>query len=228
MKKIKLTQGQFALVDDENFELVNKYNWVIKVASKTLLYAQANVEGKLIKMHKLILKTNKIIDHINNNGLDNRKSNLRIVSTKENAINSRKRKTNTSGKTGVYWDKVRNKWSATITVNYKTIHLGRFSSFEEAKKVRQENELKYFGKLKKESEVFDIKLQGKTKNHFYRKQYNSSNKYKGVNLVNGKYRVRILINGKRTYIGHFNSELDAAKCYIKKFKELYGVNPYEL
>ena len=83
------------------------------------------------------------IDHINHNKIDNRLFNLREVSHLENDRNHPKQRNNTSGVTGVCWDKHANKWIAQIQVNGKMNHLGLFSNFNEAVKVRKEAELKY-------------------------------------------------------------------------------------
>lgn len=78
---------------------------------------------------------------------DNRKSNLRIATRQENNRNHKVCIMNTSGVTGVTWDKNRNKWIAQIHINNKNIHLGRFISFEDAVKARKKAEEKYFGEF---------------------------------------------------------------------------------
>ena len=85
------------------------------------------------------------IDHKNHDKMNNRKSNLRRANNSENAMNSELSSANTSGVTGVYHDKKRNKWIASIMFNYKNIHLGRFDKFEDAVKARKDAEEKYFG-----------------------------------------------------------------------------------
>lgn len=97
--------------------------------------------GQLIAVHRLafLYMTGKIpaeVDHINGNRTDNRWENLRSVTRKENTKNKRMLNSNTSGITGVYWDKNRNKWSAKLKHNGQTINLGRFSTKEEAAYVR--------------------------------------------------------------------------------------------
>lgn len=101
-----------------------------------------------IKMHRLIMNdfSNKVIDHINHNTLDNRKQNLRIVTRVQNQMNMSKRKDNTSGFTGVHFNKRSDKWMATIQVNYKSINLGTFKNKEDAIEARKKAEEKYFGK----------------------------------------------------------------------------------
>lgn len=87
------------------------------------------------------------LDRIDVNG-DYCKENCRWVNLSVQAYNQRMKCTNTSGKTGVTWDKNRNKWSVAISCEGKRVHVGRFTSFEEAVKAREQAELKYFGRLK--------------------------------------------------------------------------------
>ena len=84
------------------------------------------------------------LDHINRNRSDNRISNLREVTNKQNHQNKSKPSNNTSGHPGVVWHKQHSKWRAKIT-HYKDIHLGYFASLEEAVAARKAGELKYWG-----------------------------------------------------------------------------------
>ncbi len=102
------------------------------------------MEHHLVWMfHKKEISNNMQIDHINHIRDDNRIENLRIVSHIQNGQNQKKRITNTSGTTGVYWDKTRQQWKASIKVNYKMINLGRFKNKNDAIKIRLEAEEKY-------------------------------------------------------------------------------------
>jgi hypothetical protein len=84
-----------------------------------------------------------IIDHRDGDGTNNRIFNLRIVTHTENLKNCHMWKHNTSGSTGVTWDKLRNKWMAKIKVNQKTVNLGRFQKYSDAVKARKEAEKKH-------------------------------------------------------------------------------------
>jgi hypothetical protein len=142
MKEIKLTQGKFAIVDDEDFEELNKYKWYLKKGKKGTFYAQRTKwypngqYKKAIMMHREIMKkelTNKkpFTDHINHDGLDNRKNNLRPCTNSQNMANCRQHKDSNSPK-GIYWDKERQKWAVQICCNYKKHAIGRFNNLEEA------------------------------------------------------------------------------------------------
>lgn len=76
------------------------------------------------------------IDHINGLKKDNRPSNLRDVPHKENCKNQKLRVNNKSGHIGIAFDKARNKFEVTVSVDFKTKHLGRFETFEEALSIR--------------------------------------------------------------------------------------------
>ncbi len=83
------------------------------------------------------------IDHINGNKLDNRKENLRVVTARENRLNAGRKKSNTSGRTGVGFEKRRGHWVAQIVVHRKHIYLGSFKSFAEAVAAREAAERHY-------------------------------------------------------------------------------------
>lgn len=141
MKKIELTNGMYALVDDEDYEWLNRWSWYVCTAPRTF-YAQRTtaVGGKhaVPRMHREILQPtdSKIwVDHINGNGLDNRRSNLRKCTQSQNLANSSKYSNNTSGFKGVFTNKRcvgQNKWRAQIRHENKAIHIGSFHNVREA------------------------------------------------------------------------------------------------
>jgi len=111
--------------------------------------AEARVAGKLVRMHRIIAGANhkdEIVDHINGNTLDNRRSNLRICSNAENGRNRGKNSNNSSGFKGVFLK--RDKWAAQIKHNGKSIHLGTFKTPEEAHLAYQRAANKLHGRFK--------------------------------------------------------------------------------
>jgi hypothetical protein len=153
MKKIKLTKGKFALVDDEDFEYLNQWRWNVSTSgyARRLQYIKSSGYGNkdyttvIVTMHRLINQTpdELFTDHINQNKLDNRKSNLRTVTKSQNGINRGKNKNNKSGYKGIYWDTWSEKWRAEIMTNSERIRLGRFVNIKDAVSVRKQAELKY-------------------------------------------------------------------------------------
>lgn len=131
---IKLTQGQFAIVDEQDFCNIVKYKWWVfksKSPNSHRCYAQGWVDGKQIFMHNLIMGT-KEIDHRNHNGLDNRRNNLRKVTRSQNAFNQEK--INGTGIfVGITWYPPYQKWRAKAA--NRTI--GYFDDEIQALKARQ-------------------------------------------------------------------------------------------
>lgn len=132
---------RFAIISKESFDVVSKYKWHIRPDG----YVEAKNKNKEnILLHRLVTNFQyPIVDHINRNKLDNRLNNLRCVTASQNQVNKSIQKNNTSGITGVSWDKSRNKWHVMITVNHNHINLGRFDSLEEAREVRRKAEKIY-------------------------------------------------------------------------------------
>jgi hypothetical protein len=140
MKEILLSQDQVTLVDDEDFERVNQFQWCARWSvSGRCYYACRTEDRKFITLSRFILdySENKEVDHKNHNTLDNQKHNLRVCTRSENMQNSRSCVNSTSRYKGVFWDKARNKWCAQICIRdifdqkYRK-HLGRFEIEEEA------------------------------------------------------------------------------------------------
>ena len=131
MKKIPLTQGQYALVDDEDYELISNCTWYLQ-KRPNLYYATASRKKKRIAMHRLIMNAQKgqSIDHKNSNGLDNRRLNLRFTTAMQNQQNSRAHKNTSSQFKGV--NVFRDKWMAKIRIKKVRYYLGLFNKEREA------------------------------------------------------------------------------------------------
>jgi hypothetical protein len=154
VKEIRLTQGKVALVDNDDYEKLNKYKWYAHRGSTGGFYAirwgkkGGTYEGKKIKMHREIMCfPSMCIDHINNDGLDNQKHNLRICDSSKNNYNKKLQKNNTSGLIGVTWHKRHKKWYAFIAKNRKRFFLGSFGTKKEASDKRDKKAIKLFGEF---------------------------------------------------------------------------------
>jgi hypothetical protein len=143
MKEIILSKGMVALVDDEDFDELNKFKWFAEKSDNTY-YAGRNDytrKNKHVKMHREITSAplGKVVDHINHNGLDNRKENLRICSHAENCRNTNSK--------GYYFNKQKRRWHALLRLNGKHIHLGFFKTELEASLARIAGEKRHFGEF---------------------------------------------------------------------------------
>jgi hypothetical protein len=138
MKEIKLTNGMVALVDDADYEWLSRWKWSPLKCWGGQIYALKSVSDEERRMHRLIVSAPKgaLVDHINGNTLDNRRSNLRLCTRAENAYNSKAQRGNRVGYKGVCIDgRKRNlskRYIAQIKVGNKTKLIGRFATAEEA------------------------------------------------------------------------------------------------
>ena len=136
MKEIKLTQGKIAIVDDEDYEHLSGFKWHAQKNGNTF-YARrgasiGNGKQKTIRMHREIFKVpdGLAMDHVNGNGLDNRKINLRIATSRQNSQN--RHQSTTSKYPGVTWHVNRRKWQAQMHIDGVHRYLGLFPTEEEA------------------------------------------------------------------------------------------------
>jgi hypothetical protein len=137
------------IVDIEDLDKCLSYRIHRKISNRDdgveLKYSIAKVDGKNIRLHHLIMG-DRNYDHINNNGLDNRKENLRPITVSKNGMNKRKQSNNSTGVVGVISIKHNNQspWMPQIKLNGKMKRLGTEYSFDEAVKKRLVNEAVYF------------------------------------------------------------------------------------
>lgn len=136
--------GDKALIDISDIEELKQVYWYKQKDG----YFRGKSNGKYILLHRFIMNCpeNMVVDHINHDKSDNRKCNLRIVTSHQNSMNSSARKTNISKRVGVHWNKRDCLWYATIGYKYRHIHLGAYKKYEDAVHAREEAEKKYFGK----------------------------------------------------------------------------------
>ena len=141
---IPLTKGKFAIVDEADAELVlSAGTWFARRAPRTW-YATYGNPG--ISMHALIVGI-KGLDHVNRNGLDNRRINLRPATQSQNNANRSLFRNNKSGYRGVTWNQRARKWKAQIRVNGQYIYLGLFGDAIEAARAYNRAALEHFGEF---------------------------------------------------------------------------------
>ena len=135
MKRIPLTRGRKALVNDNDFEWLSQWRWCATKGRKTF-YAKRNIRTQnghsTLSMHRAIATRIGLagakIDHKNRNGLDNRRQNLRSATSAQNMVNRGLQRNNQSGFRGVSWDKVNHRWIACIWWLGRRYFLGRHTT----------------------------------------------------------------------------------------------------
>lgn len=148
---IALTQGQLAIVDDEDFPEISKHAWSAIYNPYTKSYYAkrgAPREGKkqrTLFMHREIMKAKQgeQVDHGNHNTLDNRRRNLHLTTHYGNRLNTRMQRNNESGACGVNWCKRSKKWVARIAAGGKRKHIGYYSNKADAIAARQDSNIEY-------------------------------------------------------------------------------------
>jgi hypothetical protein len=141
IRLIPLTQGQNAIVDAEDFEWLDQWNWCAAWMPHTRSFYAVRVEPdkSVTYMARKILECapGQEVDHANHDTLDNRRQNLRKATHAQNVCN-RKPQKNSSGYVGVSWESAQRKWRAGIKHAGVSMNLGNFDSAEEAARVRDE------------------------------------------------------------------------------------------
>ena len=147
MKSIPLTKGYITIVDDEDYERLSVYKWHALDVHPRLVYAARWIgwtkPRRVMRMHHEIMgvdptilrRNNLVTDHIDRDGLNNQKTNLRIATRAENIINS----SHCDNALGIYLDKTRNRYKAYTLLPVK-IYIGTYLTLEEALKAKREYE----------------------------------------------------------------------------------------
>lgn len=135
---IELGNGKFAIIDESDYQLVMRFKWRVKRTAGHHEYAQAHGPRKKyarvsVLMHRLIMaaQPGQYVDHINGNGLDNRRANLRICTNAQNSWNTNYSRGRCKQR-GVWFEKRTGKFAAAIRANGQSFWLGRFSTEREA------------------------------------------------------------------------------------------------
>lgn len=153
-KEMPLTQGKFAIVDVEDYESLSRWSWCFDPTG----YAKrkARIDGKqvTILLHRFLMNPapGYEVDHINGIKLDNRRTNLRIVTSQQNKMNRHKSRGVSKFK-GVYWHKQRSKWCARIKVDRKYLHLGLFIFEPDAAKAYNAAATEMFGEYARLNQI---------------------------------------------------------------------------
>lgn len=218
-KGIVLTKGLVALVDDEDYEMVNAKNWCVSGG-----YAYNAACGP---MHRFLLSPPQgvMVDHIDGDRLDNRRSNLRLCSNSQNQAN-RQVFRGASPFKGVVWQKRLNgtgSWKAQLVVNGEIIYLGVFSTDLEAAGAYNAAAKMHFGEF---AFLNDLSLPASELVSHARRQVNRSNPsgFKGVTYDAGRDRwmAQLACKGTTHLKKRFKTAEDAAKAYDEVARAIYG------
>lgn len=144
---VSLTRGYEAIIDIADIGLVEGFNWHAADGRYAVRNMTRGGNRVLISMHRAIIcaPTNVEVDHINGNGFDNRRANLRLASRLENARNLRRSRRNSSGYKGVSWNERDKGWQAYIHLGGRNKNLGLFATPEAAHFAYTEAAALYYG-----------------------------------------------------------------------------------
>ncbi len=163
-RKILLTQHRFTLVDDADYDFLSQWEWcaLLDWGNWYAVRNRKKADGPgpgLISIHRLLLGATKgqQVDHINRNGLDNRRENLRFCTNVQNAQNRKPRKGSSSRYKGVSWDKNTEAWIAQIGIDGKLVRIGKFGNEHLAAEAYDAFAIKYFGEFARPNFVGDEK-----------------------------------------------------------------------
>lgn len=136
-RTIPLTQGKVAIVDTDDYEALSAHKWRANYTPSTFYAVREQSVGgvrRVFLMHRVLMAPapGLYVDHINHDGLDNRRANLRVCTNAENQRNGRSRAGSSSKFLGVYWSAARSRWGAQIKIGGQTHGLGRYLDETEA------------------------------------------------------------------------------------------------
>ena len=212
--KIKLggNQGGYCHVSEEDYDYLNNYSW----SQNDQGYAVGTIDGKKVRMHKIIMKPAKglVVDHINHNKLDNRRENLRITTKPKNAGNQPKRNNASSKYLGVCLNKLTNKYTSQIQIEKVISYLGLYDNEIDAAIVYDmfiiHNKLDY--KPLNFPERYDEFLNTPYV-PYVSKSNNKTSKYIGVSKQDNKYVANIVYNNKKIRLLRSENQIECALAY---------------
>jgi hypothetical protein len=216
-KLIPLTQGQFAMVSPEDFEELSKNEWYFHKG-----YAVRSVPGSGVKMHRQILNAPKgvFVDHINRNGLDNRRSNLRLATPHQSSCNV-VRKNGSNQYRGVYYEEKawgKKRWVAQVKTGLRYLYRDRFETELEAAQAYNLVAKKHFG----EFAILNDVPEGNIDVSKPQLRSNNTSGFRGVHRENKSFVAQIKVNRKTIRVGLLETPELAARAYDEAAIKFHG------
>jgi len=149
MRTIPLVNGSGALVDDADFDWLSQWQWRAHKLKTITVAVRYQTNGPIVYMHRAVLAmlSGGRVCHLDGDGLNNQRANLRLATQSEVKGHAGLYKNNTSGFKGVWWNKRQQKWQAGIRVHRKLYHLGFFERAEDAAAAYWNAAQRYFGEF---------------------------------------------------------------------------------
>ena len=223
---IPLTQGKVAIVDEADAEMVGAYKWYVSTGSPTLLYASRkdwrSGRAREVLMHRLIMAAGpgQVVDHINGDTLDNRRSNLRLTDVQHNSWNRAPQRWSRSQYRGV--SVYGGRFHVRIFVEGRNEYLGCYTDERLAARVFDYAAAKYHGEFARPNLADEPLTEAEFAELTKRRKAHSS--YRGVSWSKGKAKwvAHIQVKSAQKFLGYFTDETAAARAYNEAATKYHG------
>lgn len=225
--EISLTKGKIAIVDAADAEMVNRHKWYAATCGSSTFYASTKVheggKAKHVLMHRLITGavSGQVVDHVNGDGLDNRRTNLRITTTQGNAWNHRGQRGAKSQYRGLSF--YGGMFYVRIFVNGRNQYLGRYTDERLAARVFDFAAVKHFGEYARLN-LPDDPLMSEAEFLALSSRKPTHSAYRGVSWREDrrKWRAYIQVDRTHVHVGYFTDEIEAARAYNEAAVKHHG------